>query len=258
MGVIKINTFDLNSYVQSKNIYITNKRMNIEKENIEEIYKQIDNIIFFQRIFGKYKVNLFPRIKCTIGKEIDDFYGQALLIKKYLNRINDKESLKELDRYILENGNGLIEKVNNSLKHIENNNYRNLIRRSMNNYEVCLGRPDEGNLTVSEEGKINIGTIKYLNYNLKEIDIYIYIKKIKRRNILINIEEVIDYYILKEDLGENSREYLKALISIPNEELKILERIILGKIKVSEEEFLKEINRVKKMDSKNLIDYRGI
>ena len=258
MGVIKINTFDLNSYVQSKNIYITNKRMNIEKENIEEIYKQIDNIIFFQRIFGKYEVNLFPRIRCTIGKEIDNFYGQTLLIKKYLNRINDKESLKELDRYLLENGNGLIEKVNNSLKHIENNNYRNLIKRSMNNYEVCLGRTDEGNLTVSEDGKINIGTIKYLNYNLKEVDIYIYIKKIKRKNILINIEEVIDYYILKEDLGENSREYLKALISIPNEELKILERIILGKMKVSEEEFLKEINRVKKMDSKNLIDYRGI
>lgn len=258
MGVIKINTFDINSYIRSKNICITNKRINIEKENIEEIYKQIDNIIFFQKVFGKYKINLFPRIKCTIGKEIENFYGQALLIKKYLNGINDKGRLKELDRYILENGHELIEKVNNSLRHIENNRYRDLIKRSMNNYEVCLGRPDEGNLSVSEEGKINIGTIKYLNYNLKENDIYIYIKKIKRRNILINIEEVIDYYILKEGLGENSREYLKALISIPNEELKILERIILGKIEVSEDEFLKEINKVKKIDSKNLIDYRGI
>jgi hypothetical protein len=258
MGVIEINTFDLNSYIQSKNICITNKKVNIEKENMEEIFKQVDNIIFFQRAFGKYKVNLFPRIRCTIGKEIDNFCGQALLIKKYLNRINNKENLKELDRYILENGSGLIEKVNNSLRHIENNDYRNIIKRSMNNYEVCLGRPDEGNLTVSEDGKIKIGTIKYLNYNLKENDIYFYIKKIKRRNILINIEEVIDYYILKENLGESSREYLKALVSIPNEELKILERIILGKIKVSEEEFLKEVNRVIKMDSKNLIDYRGI
>lgn len=258
MGVIKINTFNLNSYLQNKNIYIINKKTNIEKLSMEEIFKQIDNIILFQKTFGKYKENLFPRIKCSIGKEIDNFNGQVILIKKYLENINNKDALNELDRYILENGSNLIEKVNNAIINIENNDYKNLIKRSMNNYEVCLGRSDEGNLSVSEDGKIKIGTIKYLTYNLKENDIYFYIKKLKRRNISINIEEVIDYYILKECLGTNSKEYLKALALIPNEELRILERIILGKIKVSEEEVLKEINRAIKMDRKDLIDYRGI
>lgn len=248
MGVIKINSFDLNSYIQSRNIYINNKKRNIEKVNMREIFKQIDNIIFFQKTFGKYDENLFPRIKCTIGKEIDNFKGQILLIKKYRNNINNKKKLNELDRYILENSNVLIEKVNNSLINIENSDYRNLIKRSMNNYEVCLGRVDEANLSVAEDGKINIGTIKYLTYNLKENDIYFYIKKIKRRNISINIEEVIDYYISKENLGKNSREYLKALVLIPNEELRILERIILGKIKIPEEEVLKEINKMIKID----------
>lgn len=258
MGVIKINIFDLNSYLQNKNIYIINKKINIEKINMEEIFKQVDNIIFFQRSFGKHKENLFPRIKCTIGKEIDNFNGQILLIKKYLNSINNKDNLKELDRDIIKNGNNLIEKVNNSIRHIENNDYKKLIKRSMNNYEVCLGRSDEVNLRVNKDGTINIGTIKYLTYNLKENDIYFYIKKIKKRNILIDYEEVIDYYILKENLEENSREYLKALISIPNEELKILERIILGKIKIPKEEVSQEINRVIKMGMKDLIDYRGI
>ena len=248
MEVIKINSFYLNSYIQSRNIYINNKKRNIEKVNMEEIFKQIDNIIFFQKTFGKYDENLFPRIKCTIGKEIDDFKGQILLIKKYRNNIKNKKNLNELDKYILENGNGLIEKVNNSLINIENSDYRKLIKRSMNNYEVCLGRVDEANLSVAEDGKINISTIKYLTYNLKENDIYFYIKKIKRRNISISIEEVIDYYISKENLGMNSREYLKALVLIPNEELKTLERIILGKLKISEEEVLKEINKMIKID----------
>lgn len=258
MGVIKINSFNLNSYLQNKNIYIINKKTNIEKVSMEEIFKQIDNIILFQKTFGKYKENLFPRIKCSIGKEIDNFNGQVILIKKYLKNINNKDALKELDRYILENGNNLIEKVNNAIINIENNDYKNLIKRSMNNYEVCLGKADEGNLSVSEDGKIKIGTIKYLTYNLKENDIYFYIKKLKRRNISINFEVVIDYYILKENLGKNSKEYLKALALIPNEELRILERIILGKIRVPEEEVLKEINRARKMDRKDLIDYRGI
>lgn len=248
MEVIKINSLDLNSYIQSRNIYINNKKRNIEKVNMEEIFKQIDNIIVFQKIFGKCDENLFPRIKCTIGKEIDNFKGQILLIKKYRNNINNKKKLNELDRYILENGNNLIEKVNNSLINIENSDYRKLIKRSMKNYEVCLGRTDEANLSVAEDGKINIGTIKYLTYNLKENDIYFYIKKIKRRNISINIEEVIDYYISKENLGENSRNYLKALVLIPNEELRILERIILGKIKIPKEEVLKEINKMIKID----------
>lgn len=258
MEVIKINTFNIDSYLQNKNIYIVNTKRNIEKVNNEEIFKQIDNIILFHKRFGKYKENLFPRIKCTIGKEIDNFNGQALLIKKYLNKISNKEKLNEVDKYILENGNSLIKKVNDSIINIKNNDYRNLIKRSMNNYEVCLGRVDEGNLSVVQDGKININTIKYLNYNLKENDIYSYIKKIKRKNISINIEEIIDYYILKENLDENSKIYLKSLASIPNEELKILERIILGKIKISEENVLNEINRAIKIDSKALINYRGI
>lgn len=258
MGVIKINVVNLNSYLKNKNIYIINKKINVEKVSREEIFKQIDNIILFQKTFGSYKENLFPRIKCTIGKEINNFNGQVLLIKKYLNNINIKGTLKELDRYILGNGNILIEKVSNEITKIENNDYKNLIKRSMNNYEVCLGRSDEGNLSVSEDGKIKIGTIKYLTYNLKENDIYFYIKKLKRRNIAISIEEVIDYYILKEDLGKNSKEYLKALALIPNEELRILERIILRKTKIPEEEILNEINRARKIDRKDLIDYRGI
>lgn len=248
MGVIKINSFDLNSYIQSRDIYIINKKINIEKINAEEIFKQIDNIIFFQKAFGKYNENLFPRIKCTIGKEIDNFKEQILLIKKYRNNIDNKKKLNELDRYILENSNRLIEKVNNSIINIENSDYRNLIKRSMKNYEVCLGKTDEGNLSVSKDGKVNVGTIKYLTYNLKENDIYFYIKKIKRRNISVNIEEIIDYYISKENLGKNSRDYLKALVLIPNEELRILERIILEKIKVPEEEVLKEINKMVKID----------
>lgn len=248
MGVIKINSFDLNSYIQSRDIYIINKKINVEKINVEKIFKQIDNIIFFQKAFGKYNENLFPRIKCTIGKEIDNFKGQILLIKKYGNNINNKKNLNELDRYILENSNRLIERVSNSITNIENSDYRNLIKRSMKNYEVCLGKTDEGNLSISKDGKLNVGTIKYLTHNLKENDIYFYIKKIKRRNISINIEEIIDYYISKENLGKNSREYLKALVLIPNEELRILERIILGKIKIPEEEILKEINKMVKID----------
>ncbi|WP_300382570.1 hypothetical protein [Clostridium sp.] len=232
--------------------------MNIEEENIEEIFKQIDNIIFFQRSIGKYKVNLFPRIRCTIGKEIDNFYGQALLIKRYLNNIRNKEDLQELDKYILENGTGLIDKVYNAINYIQDNGYKSIIKRSMNNYEVCLGKTDGGNLTVSEDGEIKVTTIKYLNYNLKENDIYLYLKKIKRRQMLRNIEDVIDYYIVKENLTEDSREYLKGMLSIPNEELKFLERAILGKIKISEKKFSEEINRVIKMDSKCLTNYRRI
>ena len=123
----------------------------------------------------------------------------------------------------------------------------------MDNYEVCLTRVDEGNLKVDEDGSIKIGTIRYMTYNLKEHDIYSYIKKIKRREININMEDIINYYINLTKLGDSSREYLRALVSYPNEEFRIIEKYILGKFQMEEGELLKSLNKARTLDSNNII-----
>ena len=228
---------ELNSYLEKKGIHILNSK--IEKdEDSKDILKQIDNIIFFHNKIGPYKENLFPRIRASIGKEVNSYYSQLLLINKYLR---------------ISRGEVLVNSGRKALNHIYSSNFRNLIERSMKNYEVCLNRVDEGNLKVEEDGKIIVSTVRYLSYNLKEHDIYSYIKKIKRREIDLSIDEIINYYIKSSNLNNDSREYLRGLSSYPNEELKVVERYILGKLKMSEREALEALYKARNIDSKAII-----
>lgn len=245
---------ELSSYLEDRNIYVLNSKISKDKnEDSKNIYKQIENIIFFNNKIGQYKENLFPRIGATIGKEVNMYYSQIILISKYLREIENKENLNSIDFYLINRGELLIDLGKKSLNHINKNGFKELIKRSMSNYEVCLTRVDEGNLKVEEDGSIKIGTIRYMTYNLKEHDIYSYIKKIKRREVNLDIEDIINYYISITKLGEYSKEYLKALVSYPNEEFRIIEKYILGKLNVEDAELLESLNRARTLDSNSII-----
>lgn len=245
---------ELNSYLENRNIYVLNSKISKDKiEDNKSIYKQIESIVFFHNKIGQYKENLFPRIGASIGKEISMYYSQIILINKYLMEIEKKEDLNSIDFYLINRGEALINLGKKSLNHINVNGFKKIISRSMDNYEVCLTRVDEGNLKVEDDGSIKIGTIRYMTYNLKEHDIYSYIKKIKRREMNINMDDIINYYISLTNLGNSSREYLRALVSYPNEELRIIEKYILGKFQMEEGELLKSLNKARTLDSNNII-----
>lgn len=245
---------EVSSYLEDKEIYILNKRIPKDKNDVENnIFKQIDNIVCLHNRIGPYKENLFPRIAGTIGKDINNYYCQTVLIDKYIKTLKYKKKLNSIDFYFINRGDFLIKYGRDTLNHIYSNNFRNLIERSMKNYEVCLGRVDESNLKIELDGKINIGTIKYLSYNLKEHDIYSYIKKIKKRETNLNIDEILDYYIEIAKLKNDSKEYLSALISYPNEEFRILEKYIQGKLNINEKEIIDELNIARKIDGNGII-----
>lgn len=245
---------ELNSYLENRGIYVLNDKITKDKcKDDKSIYKQIDNIVFFHNKIGQYKENLFPRIGATIGKEVNAYYSQIILVSKYLRKIEDKSTLNPIDFYLINRGEALINIGQKSLNHIYSNGFKRLINRSMKNYEVCLTRVDEGNLKVEDDGRITVSTIRYLTYNLKEHDIYSYIKKIKRRETDLNIEDLINYYIKVSELDNSSREYLRALASYPNEEFRIIEKYILGKLQVEEMEALRTLYKARSIDSNGII-----
>ena len=80
MEVMKINVLQLNEYLKEKNIIIKDSRLSSHKiESKEDVFKQIDNIIYFQKSVGAYKENLLPRLRASIGKEL-----KAIKLKYYL------------------------------------------------------------------------------------------------------------------------------------------------------------------------------
>jgi len=253
--VILINKLNLISYLEEKKIFITNSKWSSNRiENKTDLFKQIDNIVYFNKIIGSYKENLMPRIKSNIFVEYENYKKQIFILERYARDLK-KNNFNKLDQYIFKREKELIKLANKALKVIDDSNSYKLILRSMRNYEVCLNRVDENNLLVNYKGEILIGNIRYLSYNLKEHDIYSFIKRIKRKNINISVDEIINYYIEKENLDEDSRSYIYGLSIYPNEEMRIIEKHIRNKLLLNEEEAIEALYIAREVDFK-LLDIR--
>ena len=244
----------LYSYFTSRDIKILNHSFeNINKLSSDDIKMQINNIINFQNKFKGYRDNLLPRINGSIGKELESYKVQVKNLELHLEYINKKIDKNAIDIFLLEEGSEILSKAKDSIIYVENNNYKSLIKRSMYNYEVCLGRTNEENLRLGEEGNIEIGTIKYLTYNLVEQDAYVYFRYLKKKNYNENMLDLIEYFTSESLLEDDSVEYLKGLMSYPMESLKLWDKYRKNKKKLIEEEYLDALYKAKSNDGNSLM-----
>ena len=205
---------DIITYLNNNNIIVDENIARKGDRNIIDISNQIDLIVMIQSRLMNNGVTIIPRINSTIGKDVENFRVQNKKVEKILKSISLNDDKSNLDYYILEKGNIALERAKKSFDVMDNEIYFELIRRSMNNYEMCLGRVDEGNLKFEENEILKIRTTKYISYNLIEHDLFKYIN--------IQTEKVIDEFIYKSSLSEKSKNYLTALCNYPFETMKLL------------------------------------
>lgn len=237
--------------LEEKGIYIVDDKIKYDREE-KNYFKQIENIYLFNNAISPYINNTLPRIGASIGKEINSYELQIIFIERYVKSLELKKDLSLVDYYLIKYAVDILELGKKSINHIYNNNYKSLIERSMINYEVCLGRVDENNLNVVDN-KIFIRNYNYLTYNLKEHDIYSYIKRLKRKKIDKNLEEVIKYYIDISGLNEDSKEYIRGLASYPNEQLRVIEKYILKRIDLDVDKSIELLEKARIMDSRGIV-----
>ena len=151
------------------------------KKNIINTNEQISLVVEIQKILIGRKTTMLPRIESSIGKDIANFIVQIKKIEKMIEILDEKNKKSNFDYFIIEEGNKALDRAKNSLNSLNDKEYLELIMRSMNNYEICLGRVDEGNL-IKINNIINIRTIRYLSYNLLENDCYNYIKRLRKKD----------------------------------------------------------------------------
>ena len=122
----------------------------------------------------------------------------------------------------------------------------------MNDYDICLGRVDEGNL--KKEGlTICIRTTRYISYNMIEHDCYNYIKRLKKRGYEGDIIKLINDFAYKSDLNKDSIDYITVLSNYPLESIKTLLKLKEDRDRFSDEEWIKEICIAQKIDGIELL-----
>ena len=245
---------DILEFLNDNGVIVGEKNFpkNNEKKYIWDTDNQISLIIEIQKILKGKKTNIIPRVESSIGKEIESFTVMAKKTLKMIKSFEEKYNKNDFDIFIIDEGNKILSRANKSLNALDEDEYLKIIIRSMNNYDICLGRVDEGNL--KKEGLIiYIRSTRYISYNMIEHDCYNYIKKLKKRGYEGDIIKLINDFAYKSNLNRDSINYMTVLSNYPLESIKTLLKLKEERDKFSDEEWIKEIGIAQKIDGIELL-----
>ena len=245
---------DILEFLNDNGVIVGEKNFpkNNEKKYIWDTDNQISLIIQIQKILMGKKTNIIPRVESSIGKEIESFTVMAKKTLKMIKSFEEKYNKNDFDIFIIDEGNKILSRANKSLNALDEDEYLKIIIRSMNNYDICLGRVDEGNL--KKEGLIiYTRTTTYISYNMIEHDCYNYIKKLKKRGYEGDIIKLINDFAYKSNLNRDSINYMTVLSNYPLESIKTLLKLKEERDKFSDEEWIKEIGIAQKIDGIELL-----
>jgi len=246
---INMNEVSANEYLNIRGITIMEQYFSYDK-NIykKDITTQINLIVELHKTLIGCNFNELSRIKSTIGKEVESYKVQIKKLQSHYDYIISKACTNEVEKLILSNGKIMLKQAKEALNYIYEHDYFGVIKRSMNREEICLGKVDSSNLR-KVEGKIEIGIIKGMAYNLVEEDLYSYIKKLQRKQVNIDEEELIKIFVHGSHLSFNSFDYLRGLCSYPKDFFKLWERYM--------DSTKKKINPIYNEIDRPHVKYRG-
>lgn len=246
---------DITSYLMSTGVIVGKESFSkiSEDRSANNIEKQLELIVHVQNLLMKQRETIIPRINSSIGKDIENFKVQIKKNIRLINSLKEEKDKSQLENFIVEEGTRVINRARDTIKALDNDLYLTLIKRSMRNYEVCLGRVDEGNLKQDDNRVVKIRTVKYISYNLVESDCYNYIKRLKRREYQGDINNIIRLFVNLSSLSKESEQYIRILANYPIEQMRVLSRYREEKGNLLDKEWMEELSLAYKKDGNELL-----
>ncbi|MGL5616880.1 MAG: hypothetical protein ACRDD2_11735 [Sarcina sp.] len=232
------NKNNLKDFLKDNNIEIIDDVKKFSFHNPAE--KHIENIIKFHRRVREYENCFQLGLRNSAGKETFNYrlwLKRAKFLKKELE-IEDSEF------------DDLINKAEISITLMEKSNYIELINRASKRREIVLGNCSNDNIYFKEE-KLFVREINKIEFNMVENDCIRYIQKEKKKRKQVNFNKIIALFLEGEGLGEESYNYIYAMVTYPKESMKYISECYLNNLK--DFKVIKE-----KLKTLKNIDYIGI
>lgn len=217
----------------------------------EKVINQINIINEVHKLSCGFNGYLRKRINNHTCKLIEDDKIQLKKFRRSLEKIKENGPIDRVEEIVLERGDRVLARGEKVIDTIMNNDYMELVARSMDNVEICLTNVDFDNLGKSET--IEIVNFDDIAYNMVEMDCYYFLVKLKRKGFKVDFNKCIDEFCQLEGLGDSSKVFIRALLSYPYEFIKIYEKYKKNKKNWNEEEYIRRLLNGIKEDEMSLI-----
>ena len=247
-----VRSLSLKEFLAQESIQVC-ERNKLSKEKLveSEIKRQLELISeIHSRLMGKSDV-YYLRLQSEIGKNIEDYKVKNKRFERYLDMLVSKTSKNNLELFIESTGKEVLKRGEHCIEAIYNYGYLDIIRRSMCNNEICIGKCMETNLWYDNGYKIY--DISKICFNLIECDCISYLSRIRKREEQLPLEELIRCFTTFAGLDKNSEEFIKAMISYPYEYMRTFEKMKGTKNNLDEQELRNKFDLALKRDGKSLM-----
>jgi hypothetical protein len=217
----------------------------------ERVIDQIHIINEVHKLSCGFNGYLRKRINNQTCKLIEDDKIQLKKLRRSLEKIKENGPIDRVEEIVLERGDRILSRGDKVINTIMGNGYMELVERSMDNVEICLTNVDFDNLGKSET--VEIVNFDDIAYNMVEMDCYYFLVKLKRKGFKVDFNKCIDEFCQLEGLDENSKVFIRALLSYPYEFIKIYEKYKKNKKNWNEEEYIRRLLNGIKEDEISLI-----
>lgn len=225
----------------------------LSKKLLEErVLSQLHFIAEFHNIACGFNGYLKKRINNDTCKLVEEYKVQVKRLRKHLEKIKEQEGKNELENFICSEGEKQLERAAQCLDFIGENNYMDLISRSMKNIEICLTDVDFDNLVKNET--LEIVNFDDVAYNLVEMDAYYLLYKLKKRGFVIDFYKCLDKFCSLEGLEDSSKNFILALLSYPHEFMRIYEKYRRNKKSWTENEYIRRFSDAIREDGISFIN----
>ena len=239
-------------YLKSFNVYTTNEIKANEEINEKTAIKQLIVVSDFSKIASNYKGFESKSFQNKTGTHIEEMKVLLKRYKRYIEILKQRKELSITEKFIMDGNDEIIQRGERVVDSIKFEDYISILKRSMDCSEICIGNPYFDNIT-RIQGEIFIVSLKNISLNFIEMDAFQFVKKLIKRNVNINYEDVIEEFCDYNGLNYFSEKLIKCLLSFPYEYFKWCNNYRVNSKKFSEEEYLKKITKVKMKEIISLI-----
>ena len=237
-GIKNVNTIDF----KYKNVNV-----DITEQLIIEQFGAIYD--FHQKSWG-FNGYLRSRLNNNTGKVIEEDKISIKKLASDINNIKRNEPKNSFEELIIEYGEGVIKRGEESIRRIYKADYIGILTRSMRRGEICLGNTDFQNLR--KNNFTYVVSFQDCSYNMVEMDCFILLSKLRRKGAQLDFRRLAEEFCNIEGLEASSSEFLIALVSYPHEFMKCCNKYREGKNKGLEDRFSKKLFKALTQDGDSL------